>query len=95
MAALDPVLNDIDRDLDNALERLFAFLRIPSISTDPAYAGHCRDAAQWLESNLTALGFETAIHETSLHPVVLAHAPKPGKRTCCSTAITTCSRWTR
>ena len=46
MAALAPVLNDIDRDLDNALERLFAFLRIPSVSTDPAYAGHCREAAQ-------------------------------------------------
>ncbi|KAB1075658.1 M20/M25/M40 family metallo-hydrolase [Methylobacterium planeticum] len=78
MAALDPILNDIDRDLDNALERLFAFLRIPSISTDPAYAGDCRDAARWLEGTLTALGFETTISETSLHPVVLAHAPKPG-----------------
>lgn len=78
MTALAPVLNDIDRDLDNALERLFAFLRIPSVSTDPAYAGHCRAAAQWLEGTLTALGFETGIHETSLHPVVLAHAPKPG-----------------
>ncbi|MBX9932752.1 MAG: M20/M25/M40 family metallo-hydrolase [Methylobacterium sp.] len=78
MAALDPVLNDIDRDLDNSLERLFAFLRIPSISTDPAYSGHCREAASWLEGTLSALGFETGIHETSLHPVVLAHAPKPG-----------------
>jgi acetylornithine deacetylase/succinyl-diaminopimelate desuccinylase-like protein len=78
MAALDPVLNDIDRDLDNALERLFAFLRIPSISTDPAYAPHCREAAAWLAGTLTALGFETSVEETSLHPVVLAHAPKPG-----------------
>ncbi len=46
MASLDAILNDIDADLDNALERLFAFLRIPSISTDPAYAGHCREAAR-------------------------------------------------
>ncbi|MCP1546794.1 MULTISPECIES: dipeptidase [Methylorubrum] len=76
--ALAPVLNDIDRDLDNSLERLFAWLRIPSISTDSAYAGHCREAAQWLEGNLTALGFETSVEETSLHPVVLAHRPKPG-----------------
>lgn len=76
--ALDPVLNDIDRDLDNSLERLFAWLRIPSISTDSAYAGHCREAAQWLEGNLTALGFATSVEETSLHPVVLAHRPKPG-----------------
>ncbi|WP_342153021.1 M20/M25/M40 family metallo-hydrolase [Methylorubrum sp. SB2] len=77
-ATLDPVLNDIDRDLDGALERLFAWLRIESISTDPAYAGQCREAAAWLEGNLTALGFETSVEETSLHPVVLAHRPKPG-----------------
>ena len=78
MAALDSVLNDIDKDLDNALERLFAFLRIPSISTDQAYAPHCREAAAWLAADLTALGFETSVEETSLHPVVLAHKPKPG-----------------
>lgn len=78
MAALDAILNDIDRDLDGALERLFAFLRIESISTDPAYAGACREAAGWLARDLTALGFETGIHETSLYPVVLAHRPKPG-----------------
>ncbi|GJD80267.1 M20/M25/M40 family metallo-hydrolase [Methylobacterium gregans] len=78
MAALDAILNDIDKDLDNALERLFRFLRIPSISTDPAYAAECRKAADWLAANLTALGFDTGVHETSLHPVVLAHKPKPG-----------------
>jgi len=76
--ALDPILNDIDRDLDNSLERLFAWLRIPSISTDPAYADRCREAAAWLEGTLTALGFETSVEETALHPVVLAHKPKPG-----------------
>ncbi len=78
MAALDAILNDIDKDLDNALERLFRFLRIPSISTDPAYAAACREAADWLAADLTALGFDTGVHETSLHPVVLAHRPKPG-----------------
>lgn len=78
MAALDAILNDIDKDLDNALERLFRFLRIPSISTDPAYAAECRKAADWLAADLTALGFDTGVHETSLHPVVLAHKPKPG-----------------
>ncbi len=78
MAALDAILNDIDTDLENALERLFAFLRIPSISPDPAYAGPCREAAAWLAQDLTALGFETSVEETSLHPVVLAHKPKTG-----------------
>ena len=40
--ALPKVLDRIDRDLDASLDRLFALLRIQSISTDPAFAPHCR-----------------------------------------------------
>jgi acetylornithine deacetylase/succinyl-diaminopimelate desuccinylase-like protein len=76
MSDLDTVLNDIDRDLDNALERLFAWLKIPSISTDPAYAGHCRAAADWLNEHLHALGFQASVRETPGHPVVVAHYAK-------------------
>ncbi|ACA17107.1 peptidase M20 [Methylobacterium sp. 4-46] len=78
MPALDPILADIDRDLDTSLERLFAFLRIPSISTDPAYAAECRRAAEWLTGDLAAIGFDASLRETGGHPVVLAHCPKPG-----------------
>ena len=35
--ALPAVLQQIDAGLDQSLERLFEFLRIQSISTDPAY----------------------------------------------------------
>ena len=44
----DKVLNEIDRALDESLKRLFALMKIPSISTDPAYAKECRRAAEWL-----------------------------------------------
>ncbi len=60
MSPLDQVLNNIDADLDNSLERLFAWLRISSISTDPAYAAHCRAAAEWLRGDLAALGFDAS-----------------------------------
>ena len=40
--SLDAVLTRIDADLPNATERLLDLLRIPSISTDPAYAAECR-----------------------------------------------------
>jgi acetylornithine deacetylase/succinyl-diaminopimelate desuccinylase-like protein len=76
MPDLDTVLNDIDADLDNSLERLFAWLKIPSISTDPAYARHCRAAASWLKEHLDALGFEASVRDTPGHPVVVAHSPK-------------------
>ena len=38
MAQLDAALAKIDANLDAALQRLFALVSIPSISTDPAYA---------------------------------------------------------
>ena len=75
---IDKVLGDIDADLDGSLARLFDWLRIPSISTDPAHAGDCRRAAEWLRGDLEALGFEVSVRETSFHPVVLGHLPKPG-----------------
>src|ERR687894_957219 len=78
MPELDTVLNDIDRDLDNALERLFAWLKIPSISTDPAFAGDCRNAAEWLRAELAELGIEASVRETGGHPAVVGHARRNG-----------------
>ena len=40
------------------LDRLVEWLRIPSISTDPAYRDNVRSAADWLAAELTGLGFE-------------------------------------
>jgi acetylornithine deacetylase/succinyl-diaminopimelate desuccinylase-like protein len=68
------VLDKIDADLDASLERLFAFLRIASISTDPAYAAQCRAAAQFLTAELGGLGFAADIRETPGHPIVVANA---------------------
>jgi acetylornithine deacetylase/succinyl-diaminopimelate desuccinylase-like protein len=74
MSQLDQVLATIDGNLGASLERLFAWLRIPSISTDPAYAGPCREAAEWLRRDLSELGFDVSLRETPGHPVVLGHA---------------------
>ncbi len=71
MAQLDAVLQAIDTDLEASLDRLFDWLKIPSISTDPAYADHCVTAAEWLNRELQGLGFETAVRATAGHPVVL------------------------
>ncbi len=78
MNALETVLNTIDTDQPHALERLFALLRIPSISTDSAYAAHCVAAAEHLSADLSSMGFDASVRPTPGHPVVLAHAPKPG-----------------
>ena len=41
------------------LTELFAFLSIPSVSTDPARLEDVRRAALWLEERLKARGFRT------------------------------------
>jgi acetylornithine deacetylase/succinyl-diaminopimelate desuccinylase-like protein len=74
MASMEAVLARIDENRDAALGRLFELLRIPSISTDPAYAGRCEDAARFLTEELSALGFKAAVKPTAGRPMVLAHA---------------------
>src|SRR5262252_1990449 len=68
---LDAVLSRIDADFDNSLERLFALLRIPSVSTDPAYRDHCRAAADHVAADLSSIGFAASVRPTAGHPVVM------------------------
>ena len=74
----EPVLAHIEATLDQARARWFELLRIPSVSAQPAHAGDCRRAASWVQAQLDAMGFRTAVHETAGHPVVLGHHPGPG-----------------
>ncbi len=73
MSDLEAVLAQIDADQPAALERLFALLRIPSISTDPAYAGDCARCADALAADLASIGFAAEARETTGHPIVVAH----------------------
>lgn len=73
METLEKILGRIDDDLNASLERLFALLRIESISTDPAYDDRCRAAAEWLANELVSLGFDASVRSTSGQPMVVAH----------------------
>jgi acetylornithine deacetylase/succinyl-diaminopimelate desuccinylase-like protein len=72
-ATLERVLARADANMEAALERLFALLRIRSISTDPAYAAECRACAAWHAKDLASIGFEAAVRDTPGHPIVVAH----------------------
>jgi len=76
MAKIDDVLSNIDANLDAALERLFAVIRIKSISTDPAYAAECQANAEWHVADLKSIGFDAAVRPTPGHPMVVAHNRK-------------------
>ena len=77
MADLEKILAQADANQAQALERLYAFLRIESISTDPAFASECVRAAHWLRDELSSLGFSATCHETPGHPMVTAHSSAP------------------
>ena len=75
---LDATLARVDADLEPALDRLMTLLRIPSISTDPAFAKDCQAAADHLVGVLEELGITAKAHPTPGHPMVVGHSDGPG-----------------
>jgi acetylornithine deacetylase/succinyl-diaminopimelate desuccinylase-like protein len=71
MSQLDAVLDRIDQDLDQSLDRLFALLRIQSVSTDPAYKDQCVAAAKSVAADLASIGFDSEVRPTAGHPIVV------------------------
>jgi acetylornithine deacetylase/succinyl-diaminopimelate desuccinylase-like protein len=67
------VLERIEANQAAARERLAALLRIESVSTDPAYAAKCRQAAEWCRDTLADIGLRAEVRQTSGHPMVVAH----------------------
>ena len=61
----------ISANQDRFLAELLDFLRIPSISADPAYAGSVRKAAEWLAAKLQDAGLDKVrLEETAGFPIV-------------------------
>jgi acetylornithine deacetylase/succinyl-diaminopimelate desuccinylase-like protein len=70
-AHLPKVLKTLDQTHSQALDRLFDLIRIPSVSTDPAYVPECQKAAQWCAGQLNEIGFEARVVPTTGHPMVV------------------------
>ena len=71
---LADVLRNLASQRKAALDRLFQFLAIPSISTDPAY--HCGpylEAADWCADTLSEIGFAARVERTAGKPMVVGH----------------------
>jgi acetylornithine deacetylase/succinyl-diaminopimelate desuccinylase-like protein len=72
------LIAEVDRDFAQSTTRLSDFLRIPSVSTDPAFDGETRRCAEWLVAELRGLGFTAEAAKTIGHPMVVAHHPGVG-----------------
>ncbi len=73
----------IDDNVGARVEQLLEWLRIPSVSADPAFAKDCQKAAKWLVERLRGAGMTSAYEiETGGHPAVYAEwLGAPGKPT--------------
>lgn len=78
--SVQSVLDLLKSNEEGSIRRLLDWLRIPSISTDPAYKVECRRAADWAAAHLKESGFKSQVLPTGSaeapgHPIVLAHSP--------------------
>jgi acetylornithine deacetylase/succinyl-diaminopimelate desuccinylase-like protein len=77
------IATDLDRYLTQHQQRiedeLYDFLRIPSISAQPAHNADTRRAAEWVKASLDKIGVPATIHETAGHPVVVGEYRGAGK----------------
>jgi acetylornithine deacetylase/succinyl-diaminopimelate desuccinylase-like protein len=77
MAGIEAVLEWLKREEKQSIARLFDWLKIPSISTDPAYKARTREAAEWAAAHLRESGFTAELREIGVpagagHPIVWA-----------------------
>lgn len=86
-----PSIDWLTKNESASLARLCDWLRIPSISTDPAYADECRRAAEWTAVQLREVGLIAVVEETgdigrdgkgSGRPIVMGYTPgcEPGAK---------------
>ncbi len=76
--SVDTVLDRVDAQLPEAIDRLLTLLRIPSISTDPAFKKDCDTAADWLVSDLQSIGIAAEKRPTPGRPMVVGHVEGDG-----------------
>lgn len=74
MSRLDAVLDRVDANLTSSVDRFLQLLAFPSISSLPKGAEGVTACAEWLRSELEALGFVAEVVETDGHPLVIGRA---------------------
>lgn len=74
MSRLDDVLRHVEAQRDAAVDRLAAFARIPSVSTDAAFRPQVQAAAELVADRLRDAGLTAELWPTDGHPCVFAES---------------------
>ncbi|MGH2639867.1 MAG: dipeptidase [Rhabdochlamydiaceae bacterium] len=69
---LDELASWYQRHESQILKDYLSFLKLPSISTDPAYREDVHKTAEWVSDRLKKIGFKVDIWKAKGHPVVFA-----------------------
>ncbi len=71
---IPPLFDHLEADRAPAVERLLDFLRIPSVSTQPAHKPDIQRAAAWVAQALQKAGLAATVEATDGHPVVVGRS---------------------
>lgn len=75
---IDKVITHIDANKNQSVDRLKDFLRMPSISTDPARKDDTRKSGEWVHRVFSDCGIKSELVETKGHPCVIADTGSVG-----------------
>ena len=69
-----------EKNSEQALSKLCAFLRFPSVSTDPAYKQELLACKDWLLHYMEEIGLEVEVWEGEGHPIIFGSSLEGGPK---------------
>ena len=73
---MQQVLDYLKRNQKRFVGELCEYIRIPSVSAQPAHAGDMRACTEWLAKHCRQIGLSAEVRPTRGHPVVIAKTPR-------------------
>src|SRR5437868_6421158 len=75
---MEAVLRYLRENQSRFVQELCDYVRIPSVSAQPAHKAYMERAAGWIKGQFEASGLSAELHPTKGHPIVTAQTPRTG-----------------
>ena len=73
---MQQILDHLAAGQSRSVEQLCDYVRIPSVSAQPAHKADVAACADWIAGLCRQIGLETGVHPTDGNPIVLARTPR-------------------